>query len=101
MELFTSVAGGHAILRAPKGVLKQSDVYRRHDRLYVKAQGGFVEIRYLDAHTGLHSTGHPDVKIVEFEVGEGQLYYVKEVGHESPRWAQSNRPIPPLSRTVR
>lgn len=65
MDLFTIVEDGIAIVRAPKGVFKQTKVYTRGGRVFVPHAGGFI--RVCAAFNGQHVTSHPDIRVVEIE----------------------------------
>jgi hypothetical protein len=65
MDLFTVVEEGIAILRMPKGVFKQTKVYRRGNRCFVPHAGGFI--RVCTAFDGRFSTSHPDIKVDAIE----------------------------------
>lgn len=75
MELFSLIEDATAIVRAPKGVLKQTKVYRRGERIFVPHAGGFIRIcaKFGD----LFSTSHPDIKVEELDV-EGVYFYRTE-----------------------
>lgn len=92
MDLFTVVQDGKAILRLPKGVLKQVDLYQRGTRFYVPFGGGYVEIRHMVQTSmatvrGCHATSHPDVQVLDFENGVAKVTYVKDMGQEMVRIA--------------
>lgn len=80
MEVFTVIDGAVCILRLPKGVFKQSELYHRGKRLYVKHGSGFVEVRSKDAHGGEHSTSHPDVKLIEWDATSFEWHVEKGIG---------------------
>lgn len=80
MQLFTALEDATAILRLPKGVQKQVKMYRRGDRVYVPHGGGYIEVRALQPTTletssGCYSTSHPDVQVLDFEMGASHPYY--------------------------
>lgn len=63
--MFTIIEDGIAILRAPKGVYRQSKVYHWRGRVYVAYGSGFLRItaKFGDSW----GTSHPDVKVVEID----------------------------------
>lgn len=65
MDLFTVVEEGIAILRCPKGVFKQTKVYRRGNRVFVPHGGGFL--RVCVEFNGRHTTSHPDILVDAIE----------------------------------
>jgi hypothetical protein len=65
MQLFEVIDDGVAILRAAKGVHKQTKVYRRGERVFVPHGGGFV--RVVAEFNGAYGTSHPDIKVLEIE----------------------------------
>ena len=83
MEVFTQIDGAQAIVRYPKGVHKQVQLYSRKDRVYIPHSGGFVEVRYQ--WDGAIVTGHPDIKVLEHDQVDG-VVFVKDVGGQSMRW---------------
>jgi hypothetical protein len=68
MDLFSAVTDGVAIVRLSKGVIKQTKIYARGDRVYVPHAGGFL--RVCAAFGSEFGTPHPDIKVLELE-GEG------------------------------
>lgn len=66
MELFSLVDDAAAIVRMPKGVLKQTKVYHRGSTVYVPHAGGFVRVTAMFG-TDPFTTSHPDIKVVEIE----------------------------------
>lgn len=85
MNLFTEIQDAHAIAKYPRGVFKQVKVYRRGERVYIPHSGGYIEMRYQE-HDGCHSTSHPDVKVLEYEI-DG-LSHVKHLGQQMARYTK-------------
>lgn len=69
MDLFEVIEDAVAIVRYPKGVYKQTKVYRRGDRRYVSHSGGFLRITAKFGSTW--GTSHPDIKVEEVENVDG------------------------------
>jgi hypothetical protein len=74
MQTFVKLEDALAILRLPKGVQKQTPMYRRGLRVYVPHGGGYIEVRGATAttqetSTGAFGTAHPDVQLLDFEFG--------------------------------
>lgn len=69
MELFTIIEDAVAIVRLPKGILKQTKVYHRGKRIFVPHGAGFIRVT---ARFGSdpYGTSHPDIKVLELE-GDG------------------------------
>lgn len=65
MDLFHKIEGAVAIVRRKNGVMAQTDMYRRGERIFVPAPGGYV--RVVTKLGNEFGTGHPDIKVVEFE----------------------------------
>jgi hypothetical protein len=65
MNLFSIIDDAKAIIRLPKGVEKQVDLFHRNGSVYVPHGGGFVRVTTKFGDT--HSTSHPSVKVVEFD----------------------------------
>lgn len=65
IDLFSVIDDAVAIVRLPKGVYKQTKIYRRGARLYVPHGGGYVRIGARFGDTWC--TSHPDVKVAEME----------------------------------
>ena len=65
--MFTIIEGAVAILRKPKGVYVQANMYYRLNSksIYVKAAGGFIRIAAKFGDTW--ATSHPDYKVVEID----------------------------------
>lgn len=61
MDLFEVIEDAVAIARYPKGVYKQTKVYRRGDRRYIPHGGGFIRITSKFGDTW--GTSHPDIKV--------------------------------------
>ena len=63
--MFTILDGAIAVLRKPKGVYVQANLYSYGGHIWVKAAGGFLRIvahKFGDAW----STTHLDYKVVDF-----------------------------------
>lgn len=82
MEVFSQIDDALAIVKYPRGILKQVKMYRRKDRVYVPHSGGFIEVR--NNWDGAFTTSHPDVKVVEYDARGTHL--VKEMGSDHLRW---------------
>lgn len=68
MDLFHKIEGAVAIVRGPKCVEKQVDMFRRGERVFVPYSGGFVRIVARMGGEGQpFGTAHPSVSVVEFE----------------------------------
>jgi hypothetical protein len=65
MELFSKIEDAVAIVRYPKGVVKQVGMYRRGAQVFVPHAGGFIRLVHM--FDGVHSTSHPDIKVIDFE----------------------------------
>jgi hypothetical protein len=78
MEMFHQIEDGVAVIRAPKGVYRQSKVYRRGSRIYVQYGSGYVRVTAKFGDTW--GTSHPDVRVEDIE-GEGLITATGE-----PRW---------------
>lgn len=85
MEVFTVIDHNQAICRYPKGVLKQVQMYRRGDRVYVPHSGGFIEVRARQPD-GSFVTSHPDVKVLEHDDIDGRIVLAKHLGADNMRW---------------
>lgn len=68
MQLFTVIDDATAIIKLPKGVMKQVKVYARGDRVFVPHSGGYIRVTAKFGDT--FGTSHPDIKVAEIE-GEG------------------------------
>jgi hypothetical protein len=86
MEVFTQIDGAQAIVRYPKGVHKQVQLYHRRDRVYIPHSGGFVEVRDQEVNAETLTTAHPDVKVIEYDRVTG-MGIVTNGGLKSMRWA--------------
>jgi len=65
MELFHLIDDGIAIVRAPRGVYKQTKVYRRGSSVYIGHGVGFLRI--CAPFDNRYGTSHPDFKVEELE----------------------------------
>lgn len=63
--MFTVIEGAVAILRKPKGVYVQANLYAYKGKTWVKAAGGFLRISPTP-FGGDYTTSHPDYKVVDF-----------------------------------
>lgn len=66
MELFSKIEDATAIVRYPKGVHKQVNMYHRGETVYVAHGGGYVRIVQRFGKETELMTGHPDIKVVDF-----------------------------------
>lgn len=79
MDLFHRIDDAEAIVRIKGGIFKQTEVYRRGERIYVKHGSGFVR---LCAHFGeSYGTSSPSVNVIEITKGLDGLSVDGE-----PRW---------------
>lgn len=73
-------------------MFKQTTLYTRNKRVYVKHGGGFIEVRHsvptqLETLSGAYSTSHPDVQVLDYEVPEPLDMEVEtELGQKCLRW---------------
>lgn len=82
MDLFHKIEGAVAIVRGKNSIEKQTDLFRRGDRVYVPVSGGFVRIVARMGGEGQpFGTAHPTVSVVAFEA-EG----VTLKGNSEPRF---------------
>ena len=81
MQLFHRIDDAECIVRAKGGVLKQLELYRRGDRVFVKALGGFVRIVAKLGDTW--GTSNPSINVVEMPTG---IPYLKADANKEPRW---------------
>ena len=85
MELFTQIDDVWAVLRLPKGVYKQTRLYRRRDRVYAPHGAGYVEVRHQQ-HDGSYTTSCPDVKLVEHD-STRSIFHAKDLGQTTLRYS--------------
>lgn len=82
MNLFHKIEGAVAIVRGKNSIEKQTDMYRRGDRVFVPVSGGYVRIVARMGGEGQpFGTAHPSVSVVDFEA-EG----VELKGGSEPRF---------------
>lgn len=67
MELFSRIENATAIVRYPKGVHKQVNMYHRGETVYVQHGGGYVRIVQRFGKETELMTAHPDIKVIDFE----------------------------------
>lgn len=67
MELFGRIEDATAIVRYPKGVHKQVNMYHRGETVYVQHGGGYVRIVQRFGKETELMTAHPDIKVINFE----------------------------------
>lgn len=65
MDLFHKIEGAVAIVRFKGGLLKQSDMYARGERVFIPHQRGYLRI--TQEFGGEYGTINPDIKVIEFE----------------------------------
>ena len=63
MDLFHRIDDAECIVRAKGGVYKQAELYRRGDRVYVKAAGGYVRVCAKFGETW--GTSNPGVNVID------------------------------------
>lgn len=63
MQLFHRIDDAECIIRAKGGVFRQAELYRRGERVYVKAAGGFVRVCAQFGETW--GTSNPGVNVVD------------------------------------
>jgi hypothetical protein len=88
MQVFTVIDSNLALVRYPKGVFRQVQMYRRGDRVYLPHSGGYIEVRGLQPHDGSFATSHPDIKLLEFDNVDDRIHTVRHLGLEDMRWKQ-------------
>jgi hypothetical protein len=65
MDLFHRIDDAECITRS-RGVMKQAELYRRGNRIYVKASGGYVRI--VAPFNGTWGTSVPNLNVVEMPI---------------------------------
>lgn len=65
MKLFNKIEGAVAIVRFKGGILKQTDMYARGDRIFIPHNGGYLRVNC--EFGGEYGTVNPDIKVLEFE----------------------------------
>jgi hypothetical protein len=81
MLLFHRIDDAECIIRAKGGVFKQAELYRRGDRVYVKAAGGFVRIVAQFGDTW--GTSNPGVNVIDMPERVAGLSVLP---NKEPRW---------------
>lgn len=76
MDLFHKIEGAVAIVRHKGGVLKQSDMYARGERVFIPHSGGYL--RVTAEFGGEFGTVNPNIKVLEFEADGVELKGGKE-----------------------
>lgn len=66
MDRLIHLSDAQAFIRTSTGVYKQVDVYRRGDKAYVQASGGYLRI--CVGIGGEWPTSHPGVKVIDFDI---------------------------------
>lgn len=89
MDLFTVIDDALAIVRYPKGVLKQVKLYHRKTRVFIPHSGGFVQVRGKETGSEMYYTSHPDIRLVEYQA-EG-METVRELGTSHLRWTKGSK----------
>ena len=80
MQLFHRIDDAECIIRVKGGVFKQAELYRRGDRVFVKAAGGFVRIVAPFGDTW--GTSNPGINVIDMPSITG-LSVTKD---REPRW---------------
>lgn len=81
MQLFHRIDDAECIVRIAGGVFKQSELYRRGDRVYVKASGGFVRICAPFGDTW--GTSHPNINVIDMPE---RVHGLSTPSNKEPRW---------------
>lgn len=76
MNLFHKIEGAIAIVRHKGGILKQSDMYARGERVFIPHSGGYL--RVTAEFSGEFGTVNPNIKVLEFEADGVELFGGKE-----------------------
>jgi hypothetical protein len=79
VDLFHRIDDAEAIVRLKGGVYKQTELYRRGDRIFVKHGSGFVRVTALFGD--VWGTSAPGVNVLEMSKGIRGLTLEPE-----PRW---------------
>ncbi len=86
MQLFTQIDNAMAIVRYPKGVLKQVKLYHRGDRVYIPHGGGFVEVWRFEGAGTCYTTTHPDIRLIDHNLIPDLVSHVSAVGGRCLRY---------------
>lgn len=81
MQLFHRIDDAECIIRVKGGVFKQAELYRRGDRVYLRASGGYVRIVTKFGDTW--GTSSPNVNVIDMPEHVPGL---SVVGNKEPRW---------------
>jgi len=81
MLLFHRIDDAECIIRVTGGVFKQAELYRRGDRVFVKAAGGFVRIVAKFGETW--GTSKPGVNVIDMP---SRITGLSLVENKEPRW---------------
>lgn len=65
MNLFHRIDDAQAIVRTKTGVFKQTELYSRGDRLYVKHAGGFARIDGHNSNGESWGTSSPSLSVID------------------------------------
>lgn len=88
MEVFTQIDGAKAIVKLPKGVYKQVQLYHRKGSVFIPHSGGYVEVRRRELGGDAFTTGHPDIKLVEHDDLTG-FHKTKDLNQDVLKWKGS------------
>jgi hypothetical protein len=78
MDLFHRIDDAEAIVRVKGGVFKQSEVFRRRDRIYVKHGSGFIRVTAKFGDTW--GTSAPGVNVLDISAASDLTL------EPEPRW---------------
>lgn len=81
MDLFHRIDDAECIIRAKGGVFKQAELYRRGDRVFVKASGGYVRIVAKFGDTW--GTSAPGINVIDMPEHVPGLSILS---NKEPRW---------------
>lgn len=65
MDLFHKIEGAVAIVRFKGGILKQSDMYARGERVFISHSGGYL--RVCQKFGSEFGTVNPGIAVLEFD----------------------------------
>jgi hypothetical protein len=81
MQLFHRIDDAECIIRARGGVYKQAELYRRGERIFVKAAGGFVRITAKFGESW--GTSNPGINVIDMPA---RVTGLSTAGTQEPRW---------------
>lgn len=79
IAVFGEINNAVAIVRTSGGILKQTKVFARLDRVFIPMSGGYMMVR--DKFGGEFLTANPNVKVLEIE-GDG----ITQRGSDAPMY---------------